>query len=202
MYESLEVGHRQQSTELYSLGSAHRLALRFCGFYSEESTLRRAANRLYVSASAQSSNGAFLETLKIERSFRGDFGIIALHVWMLLRRMRAEGLAGKELSQAMYNVFQNDIEQRICAEGLAVRASKLLRALERSFYGSAVAYDEAIKKSSGGLTEALLRNVYFCEGEYEQARVLEEYVRYKIGCLGVTASDALLEGRVRFSNTQ
>lgn len=65
-----------------------------------------------------------------------------------------------------------------------------------------VAYDEAIKKSSGGLTEALLRNVYFCEGEYEQARVLEEYVRYKIGCLGVTASDALLEGRVCFSNTQ
>ena len=68
--------------------------------------------------------------------------------------------------------------------------------------GYKVAYDEAIKKSSGGLTEALLRNVYFCEGEYEQARVLEEYVRYKIGCLGVTASDALLEGRVRFSNTQ
>ena len=79
-----------------------------------------------------------METLKIERSFRGDFGIIALHVWMLLRRMRAEGSAGKELSQAMHNVFQDDIEQRICAEGLAVRASKLLRALERSFYGSAV----------------------------------------------------------------
>mmetsp|Transcript_6974 Transcript_6974/g.28385 ORF Transcript_6974/g.28385 Transcript_6974/m.28385 type:complete len:128 (-) Transcript_6974:931-1314(-) len=65
-----------------------------------------------------------------------------------------------------------------------------------------VAYDEAIRKSPGGLTEVLLRNVYFCEGEYERARVLEEYVRYKIGCLGVTASDALLEGRVRFANTQ
>mgnify|MGYP005635403861 FL=1 len=93
---------------------------------------------LYASATAQSTNKTFLDALSVERSFRGDFGIIALHVWMLLRRMREEGIAGKELSQTMYDVFQDDIEQRVYAEGVTVQAGKLLPALEQSFYGSAV----------------------------------------------------------------
>ena len=79
---------------------------------------------------------------------------------MLLRRMRAEGLAGKELSQAMYNVFQNDIEQRICAEGLAVRASKLLRALERSFYGSAVRIISWLLKVVGAIDVKIYKRVF------------------------------------------
>ena len=52
--------------------------------------------------------------------------------------MRKEGIAGKELSQTMYDVFQDDIEQRVYAEGVTVQAGKLLPALEQSFYGSAV----------------------------------------------------------------
>jgi len=198
-YASLEVRLQQQPC---SLGVVHSLALRICGFYSKESIHRRAADRLYASATAQSTNKTFLDALSVERSFRGDFGIIALHVWMLLRRMREEGIAGKELSQTMYDVFQDDIEQRVYAEGVTVQAGKLLPALEQSFYGSAAAYDKSLENSSRGLAEALHRNVFFDEGDSEKAKVLAEHVRHELGCLSVTATDALLEGRMRFSNVE
>ena len=74
----------------------------------------------------------------MEQNFQGLFGLIVLRVWMLLSRLRSEGAAGKELSQAIYHVFLDDVERRLHSDGLRVKVQNMLRELEQSFFGSVV----------------------------------------------------------------
>ena len=99
----------------------------------------------------------------------------------------------------MYDTFQDDVEHRVHREGVRVRVGKWLNELEQSFYGAALAYDEALRGGSGDLAKVLHRNVYHGEGDDARARTLERYVRRELGCLSMTEAGAVLEGRVRFS---
>ena len=147
-----------------------RLALSLGGFYSKESTNQRAADRLYASAVAQAEDENLMDALQIERSFRGEHAALTLHVWLILSRLRREGARGKELSQVMYDTFQDDVEHRVHAEGVRVRVNKWLNELEQGFYGSALAYDKALQGGAGDLAKVLHRNVYHGEGDEGRAR--------------------------------
>ena len=175
------------------------------GFYSAESTNQRAADRLYAAITAQCDGEAFTKTFGIERSFRGEHSALVLHVWLVLRRLREEGESGKALAQTLYDTFQDDVEHRVHAEGVRVRVNKWLNELEQGFYGSALAYDNALTGGSGDLAKVLHRNVFHGEGvagEDARAKNLERYVRRELGCLAATDGKAVREGRVRFSGLE
>ena len=182
-----------------------RAALTLGGFYSAESTNQRAADRLYAAITAQCDGEAFTSAFGIERSFRGEHSALVLHVWLVLRRLREEGESGKALAQVLYDTFQDDVEHRVHAEGVRVRVNKWLNELEQGFYGSALAYDNALTGGSGDLAKVLHRNVFHGEGDAEtlgRAKKLERYVRRELGCLAATNGKAVREGRVRFSGVE
>lgn len=181
-----------------------RMALSLGGFYSTESTNQRAADRLYAAITAQCDGEAFTKTFGIERSFRGEHSALVLHVWLVLRRLREEGESGKALAQTLYDTFQDDVEHRVHAEGVRVRVNKWLNELEQGFYGSALAYDNALTGGQGDLAKVLHRNVFHGEDDASNARAqrLERYVRLTLGCLAATDGKAVREGRVRFSGVE
>ena len=181
-----------------------RMALSLGGFYSTESTNQRAADRLYAAITAQCDSEAFARTFEIERSFRGEHSALVLHVWLVLRRLREEGESGKALAQTLYDTFQDDVEHRVHAEGVRVRVNKWLNELEQGFYGSALAYDNALTGGQGDLAKVLHRNVFHGEDDALNARAkrLERYVRRELGCLAATDGKAVREGRVRFSGVE
>ena len=182
-----------------------RMALSLGGFYSAESVNQRAADRLYAAITAQCDGEAFTRAFEIERSFRGEHSALVLHVWLVLRRLREEGESGKALAQTLYDTFQDDVEHRVHAEGVRVRVNKWLNELEQGFYGSALAYDNALTGGSGDLAKVLHRNVFHGEGvagEDARAKNLERYVRRELGCLAATDGKAVREGRVRFSGLE
>ncbi|ACO68958.1 ubiquinol cytochrome c reductase [Micromonas commoda] len=181
------------------VGKLLRFALSICGFYSEESVHQRAADRLYSSVVCQIEDSNILAAFRVESNFQGIYGMIVLHVWMLLSRLRSEREAGKELSQAMYDIFQEDVERRLHLYGLRVNTKKWLRELEYSFYGSVLAYDEALRGKPGTLAAALQRNVFQERGDIVKAEVLERYVRRELSCLNLTTTEAIFEGRIQFS---
>jgi cytochrome b pre-mRNA-processing protein 3 len=180
------------------------MALSLGGFYSTESTNQRAADRLYAAITAQCDGEAFARTFEIERSFRGEHSALVLHVWLVLRRLREEGESGKALAQTLYDTFQDDVEHRVHAEGVRVRVNKWLNELEQGFYGSALAYDNALTGGQGDLAKVLHRNVFHGEDDASNARAqrLERYVRLTLGCLAATDGKAVREGRVRFSGVE
>ena len=127
-----------------------------------------------------------------------------LHVWLVLRRLREEGESGKALAQTLYDTFQDDVEHRVHAEGVRVRVNKWLNELEQGFYGSALAYDNALTGGQGDLAKVLHRNVFHGTDDASNARAqrLERYVRLTLGCLAATDGKAVREGRVRFSGVE
>ncbi len=107
-------------------------------FNSGESINQRAADKLYSTILAQSEDAAWTEILQLERSFRGEHALTVLHVWMVLYRLRNEDEKGRQLSQVLYDSFQDDLEQRIRAEGLRVGINIWLKKMEQTFYGNSV----------------------------------------------------------------
>ena len=204
--KSLEVANDAEgSTDRARPNVFVRMALSLGGFYSAESTNQRAADRLYAAITAQCDSEAFTRTFEIERSFRGEHSALVLHVWLVLRRLREEGESGKALAQTLYDTFQDDVEHRVHAEGVRVRVNKWLNELEQGFYGSALAYDNALTGGSGDFAKVLHRNVFHGEGvagEDARAKNLERYVRRELGCLAATDGKAVREGRVRFSGLE
>ncbi|EIE25197.1 hypothetical protein COCSUDRAFT_40520 [Coccomyxa subellipsoidea C-169] len=137
--------------------------------------------------------------MDLEYRFATTYSLLCLHVWLILVRLRAEGKDGRALAQMMYENFQEDVELRVRAEGVKVRVGKWLTDLEKNFYGSSMAYDQALK-GEGDLTEALLRNVYGLDsGKRKRAEALAKYVQREVACLAMTDSEAVMSGQVRFS---
>lgn len=141
-------------------------------------------------------------------------------------RLRAEGASGAQAAQLLYDFFSDDAEVRVRAAGVRVRVSKWLAELEKMFYGAATAYDKALGSPGGGggggkegrgsslttrpfappadarhaLSDALLRNVFGDDSSKRpQANLLSDYVIREIACLAQTGSDAVLDGRLRFT---
>ena len=160
-------------------------------------------------------------------NFADTHALLCLHVWLLLVRLRAEGSNGAQAAQLLYDFFSDDAEVRVRAAGVRVRVSKWLAELEKMFYGAATAYDKALGSPGGGggkegagedassfiarpfappadarraLSDALLRNVFGDDaGRRAKAHLLSDYVIREIACLAQTGSDAVLDGRLRFS---
>lgn len=61
----------------------------------------------------------------LERKFADRYSMLCIHMWMLLVRLRSEGKDGKDLAQMMYEAFQENVEARVRAEGVKVRACYL-----------------------------------------------------------------------------
>ena len=62
-----------------------------------------------------------------------------------------------------------------------------------------LAYDEALRGKPGTLAAALQRNVFQERGDIVKAELLERYVRRELSCLNLTTTEAIFEGRIRFS---
>lgn len=194
---SLEI--EDDTMNLDEMPAYQRLAFRIAGFHSKESQLIRGAEKLYKEVVEQSTNDEIFAALKLEKDFRSQFALMSLHIWLCLARLRAEGKDGKEMSQALYDIFWEDIERRVYAAGVKVRVSKWLKELEEYFFGSSVAYDAALKADSTALDDAIYRNVFAGQGDKADAAVLATYLRRELASLHMTDGEALLKGSIRFS---
>ncbi|KAK3261276.1 hypothetical protein CYMTET_29809 [Cymbomonas tetramitiformis] len=110
---------------------------------------------------------------------------MSLHVWLCLFRLRQEGKDGKEMSQTLYDLFQEDVEKRVYDAGVKVRVSKWLKELETYFYGSVMAYDKG--------------QFLLCTGVTLRYHLAVSYVRRELASLNMTDSKAVLNGNLKFS---
>lgn len=176
-----------------------RLALTVLGYYSRRTRLRLGGENLYQAIQTQADNLYLQQSLGLPPVFSSVNSLLCLHTWMVFGRLRAEGKDGKDLSQVVHDVFQEDMEVRVRKEA-KVRVGKWLTELEMGFYGSAKTYDKALK-GEGDFKEALLRNVYENDkGKIHHAKRLERYMRREIACLAMTESEAVMSGQIQFTS--
>ena len=75
-------------------------------------------------------------------NFDGRFDMMALHVHLVLRRMRALGLGRSDIGQDLFDMFFKDMDQAMREAGVGdMGVGKKVQKMVEAFYGRATAYD-------------------------------------------------------------
>ena len=184
------------------------------------------ARKLYEAIVARAREPVFYRDLGVPDTLDGRFEMIALHLWLVLRRLRAgegtcdkvagEGLAGEggagrsgaepltDVAQSLFDLFMLDMDQSLRELGAGdLGVGKRVKRMATAFYGRLKAYGVALEPAADergeGLEPALRRNLYGTVTPPAGGPVaVADYVRAQAGHLAACADAALARGEMSF----
>ncbi|MGY8681629.1 ubiquinol-cytochrome C chaperone family protein [Bradyrhizobium sp. UFLA05-153] len=152
---------------------------------------------IYGMIVTQAREPMFYRDLAVPDTVNGRFDLLLLHLWLLLRRLRAASDA-TELSQVLFDRFCEDMDDNLREMGIGDQTvPKRMRAFGEAFYGRARAYDQAMDEGGEALASAIARNI-LNGTDGAQARRLADYARATEADLARTDQGALLRGSFVF----
>jgi len=158
-----------------------------------------AALALYRRIVAQSRRPEFYIAYRVADSLDGRFDVTALHVFLVLRRLKGEAARG--LSQTLFDAFFEGLDDGLREMGVGdLAVGKKIRQMAEAFYGRVAAYDDGLAESHDEtLKAALARNLY--RGSEIPDNILNDmakYVRRQADHLSGQSLAALKRGEATF----
>ncbi len=133
----------------------------------------------------------------------GRFEMLALHAFLILKRLKAAPGAGA-LAQTFFDEMFRDMDENLRELGVSdVTIGKKVKALVTSFYGRIAVYESALAEQGPALAETLARFPY--AGNAPDAAALDAlaaHVRAQDRHLAMQADEWLLAGTVTFRNPE
>lgn len=158
------------------------------------------AHRLYLALVAQARAPAFYADCGVPDTLDGRFDMIVLHVVLVIRRLRAEGIEGKALAQALFDVMIDDMDRSLREMGVGdLGVGRRVKAMAKAFYGRAAAYEAALAEGVEAVAEALGRNLF--RGACADAGGLAAVAGYVCAlarALDAHSGDEIAAGEIRF----
>ncbi|CAN8302288.1 unnamed protein product [Cochlearia groenlandica] len=185
-----------------------RFILKMLLFYSKQSVAIRGANVIYKRIISQVDKPAIYDVFNLEKTFKITYSLLVLHVWMVLRRLKAEGKEGVDIGQHVYEIYNHNVEVRVSKAGVNLLLHKWMKELERIFYGNVVAYDAALlpEAKPNELQIKIWRNIFSDDGttipdeaDLKAAKAMARYVRREVGSLCLTDKESIFSGNFCFS---
>lgn len=157
---------------------------------------------LYDAAVRQARDPAFFRAGRVPDTVEGRFEVIALHVYLLVRRLSGED-GDAALSQAVFDAFFKDMDAALREIGVGdLVVGKKIKKMGEAFYGRAKAYGDALDAGDdAALGEALMRNLLVdagAKGDAADVAPLAAYVRAAVEALSAQALTALMDGAPAF----
>lgn len=140
---------------------------------------REAARRLYGAAVAQARRPEFYAGLGVPDSLDGRFELVALHLFLVLRRLKSHPDAGA-VGQELVDLFVADMDASLREMGAGdLGVGRRVKAMVQALYGRIAAYEAGLAGPREGLEAALRRNLFGTASEPDGAilAVLAAYVR-------------------------
>ncbi len=162
-----------------------------------------AATMLYSAAVIQARRPEFYACWGVADNVDGRFDMVALHAFLLLRRLRAGGEPARRLSQSVFDIMFADMDQNLRELGVGdMGVGKRIRRMAEAFYGRLSAYDAGLDSSDPAVLEsALTRNLWRGNPPAGTAvATVADYVRRQDAALAAQDLMLLLEGRVDFTD--
>ncbi|GAB5470957.1 MAG: ubiquinol-cytochrome C chaperone family protein [Rhodospirillales bacterium] len=124
---------------------------------------------LYRLTVEQGRRPIFYLDLGVPDSVDGRFDLLALHVFLVMRRLKDQGAEAEALGQDLSEIFFADMDLNLRELGASdIGVGKRVKRMIEGFYGRALAYDAALRlgpeapaEAEGSDLEAVLRrNLY------------------------------------------
>ena len=154
-----------------------------------------AGAELYLKAAAQARRPALYTAMRSPDTREGRFELYTLHVILLLERLRGQGAAAAETSQAAFDAYLRGLDDAFRELGVGdMSVGKKMKKLGQAFYGRLRSYDQAVATlPSRAELEALIGRTV---GEEADARALADYLLTARDQLAAQPLDGLLTGNV------
>jgi cytochrome b pre-mRNA-processing protein 3 len=161
---------------------------------------RKTTDALYEQIVAAARQPLLYAVWNVPDTPLGRFEMIALHVFLVLHRLRGETGDAHDVAQNLTDTFFADVEHSIRELGIGdLGVPKRMKKLARMFYGRAVAYGEAIDRDDrAALAAALARNVRPGDALWPQAAELAGYGLAAHRGLAAQHLSGLVSGRIEF----
>ncbi len=164
------------------------------------------AEKIYQSIVAQARTPQFYLEVEVPDTIDGRYEMIALHCFLVLRRLKKSGDKFQSLSQEVFDLMFQDMDQSLREIGVGdLAVGKRIKKMAEVFYGRIIAYEEALEDGDEPLEVALERNHY---GTLEVApseeilKRMADYVRQNDAYLESVEDANLKNGEISFSPLQ
>ena len=162
---------------------------------------REAAGNLYRTLVVQSRTPEFYTSGGVPDSLDGRFDLVALHVALVIARLKRAEPALNDLAQALFDEMVANLDVGLREAGVGdMGVGRRMKKLVSAFYGRAQAYDQALDQAeNGALVEALKRNVFRAGApEGDAIARMVRYVRSQFDHLHTQRGEVICLGRINF----
>jgi cytochrome b pre-mRNA-processing protein 3 len=162
-----------------------------------------AVGGLFAAIVGRAREPAFYRALAVPDTLDGRFEMVALHLLLVMRRLKGQGPEAGKLSQCLYETMVDDFEKSLLEMGAGDSGiARRVKTMARGMAGRIRAYDEALADSDDGRLEMALDNNLYGTVDPVPDGVLATMAAYVRAC--ATALDAqplesLMRGEVRFA---
>ena len=148
--------------------------------------------KLYASAVSQARSAPLYVAFGVRDSLEGRFELFTLHVMLLLERLKGQGEAAAETSQATFDAYVRGLDDAFREIGVSdTSVGKKMKKLAGAFYGRLKAFDEAVKllPDQAALADVLARTALEERGVGD----VEGLTRYVIAARSALAGQPLAD---------
>ena len=111
--------------------------------------------------------------------------------------MRQEGSAGTNVSQMIYDMWVEDMEDKLAQQDFKwLEIAKFTKEFQHTFYGAAFAYDQSLQGDDSALASALYRNVFNEETDAATVARTVGYVRKQLQLVDEMDSEGFMQNGV------
>jgi len=158
------------------------------------------AQRLYAAMTAQARRPVFYLTCGVPDTVDGRFEMVALHAFLLFRRLKGHGEKAGAVAQSVYDVMFSDFDASVRELGAAdLGVGRRIKFMTEAMNGRFAAYEAGLDKGRAELELALKRNLYgTTEPLDESLKRMAEYLRQADADMAAQPIDQLMRGVLRF----
>ncbi len=164
------------------------------------SPVKKVAGKLYQAVVQQARQPGFYTRLGVPDTADGRFDMIALHAFLLLRRLKRDHGTTKAVSQAMFDAMFADMDHNLREMGIGdLAVGGRVKAMATGFYGRIAAYDAGLDAGEAALAPPLQRNLYRgTEPHADHVAAMARYMFREDAALAGQSTERLMDGEADF----
>lgn len=161
---------------------------------------RRAVLALYAQIVEHARAPVFYAEWGVPDTLDGRFELLALHVFLVLNRLKLEHGRTAGFAQALFDTMFADLDRGLRELGVTdLGVGRRVKEMASAFYGRIAAYDRGLADAAE-LDASLRRNLYGTAAPGpKQLALMAGYVRRQQAALAACPVAALLAGEVAFA---
>ncbi len=172
------------------------------GIFKLSASKNIAAKGLYRTLVRQARRPLFYSEWAVPDTPEGRYNMIMIHAFLLLHRLKRDGYATKDISQAVFDLMFEDMDKNLREMGAGdMGVVYRIKDMAKAFYGRIAAYEDGLNRDDLFLEDAIKRNVYRNSPvAHDQNVQLCNYIRREADRLAGQSTGELLNGKLIFSN--